>query len=96
MTYKEIISSVIGKFQSMITENSTVDEIDELQGLINEVQSLEPMFEEMDVERSKLKDKIIHMVRTQGSDETPVNASTGSKPMTIEECLAIVQSKKEA
>ena len=56
--------------------------------LIAECDSLESSYNEVVTENAKFKDTIVRMVSTQGDGNKPGDDTTGSKPKSIEECVA--------
>lgn len=90
MNFKEQLEALKGKIQARITTESSADEINEINGYVEELNSLETSYNEVVTEQAKLKDTIVRMVSTQGSSDKPKDESSGSKPMTIEECIAEV------
>ena len=88
MTFKEQLDALKGRIQAKITSESSQEQIDEITGIANELDSLELSYNEAVQEQAKLKDTIVRMVQTQGSGKKPIDESQGSKPMTIDECIA--------
>ena len=88
MTFKEMMDTLKGKIQTKIKAESTPEEIQEVNDLIAELDSLESSHNEVVTENAKFKDTIVRMVTTQGDGNKPGDDSTGSKPKSIEECVA--------
>ena len=88
MTFKEKLDALKGKFQAKIKAESTPEEIQEVNDLIAECDSLESSYNEVVTENAKFKDTIVRMVSTQGDGNKPGDDTTGSKPKSIEECVA--------
>ena len=88
MTFNEIVETLKGKLQAKIKADSTTEEIEEVNGLIAEVETLVASHNEVVIENAKFKDTIVRMVTTQGDGNKPGDDSTGSKPKSIEECVA--------
>ena len=91
MTFKEQLEALKGKFQSKIKAESTPEEIQEVNDLIAELDSLGVSHDEVVTENAKFKDTIVRMVTTEGNGKKPVDDSSGSKTMSIEEAIAEAQ-----
>ena len=89
--FKEQFDALKGKFQAKITADSTQEQIEEINGIVAELDALETSHNEVVTENAKFKDTIMRMVSTEGNSNTPQNDSTGSKSMSIEEAIAEVQ-----
>ena len=88
MTFKERLDALKGKFQAKIQAESSPEEIQEVNDLIAEMDSLDASYNEVVTENAKFKDTIVRMVSNQGDGKKPGNESGGSNPKTIEECVA--------
>ena len=88
MTFKERLDALKGNLQARIKAESTPEEIQEVNDLIAECDSLESSYNEVVTENAKFKDTIVRMVSTQGDGNKPGDDTTGSKPKSIEECVA--------
>ena len=88
MTFKERLDALKGNLQAKIKAESTPEEIQEVNDLIAECDSLESSYNEVVTENAKFKDTIVRMVSTQGDGNKPGDDTTGSKPKSIEECVA--------
>ena len=88
MTFKEQLEALKGKFQAKINPESSAEEVQEINDLIAECDSLETSYNEVVTENAKFKDTIVRMVSNQGDGKQPGNDSGGSNPKTIEECVA--------
>ena len=93
MNWKEQVEALKAKFQSKVKEDSTQEEIDEINGLIAEVDALDSAYNELEQEHAKTKTALVRMVVNQGSGDKPRDDTDGSKPKTIEECVAVVQKE---
>ena len=93
MNWKEQVEALKAKFQSKVKEDSTQEEIDEINGLIAEVDALDSAYNELEQEHAKTKTALVRMVVNQGSGDKPRDDTDGSKPKTIEECVAEVQKE---
>ena len=88
MTFKEQVDALKGKISSKITAESTQEEIDAVNGIIADIDALDTSYNELDQEHAKTKTTLVRMVVNQGNGDKPKDDSTGSKPKTIEECVA--------
>lgn len=91
MSFKEILESLKTKIQAKIKAESTPEEIQEINDLIADLDSLGTSHEELVTENAKFKDTIVRMVTTQGDGNKPEDGASGSKTMSIEEAVAEVQ-----
>ena len=89
--FKEQFDALKGKFQAKITADSTQEQIEEINGIVAELDALETSHNEVVTENAKFKDTIVRMVSTEGNGKTPQDDSSGSKSMSIEEAIAEVQ-----
>ena len=94
MTFKETLEALKGKLSAKITAESSQEEIDEVNGLVADVDSLGASHEELVNEHAKTKDTLVRMVTNQGSSDKPRDDTDGSKPKSIEECVAEELAKK--
>ena len=92
MNWKEQIEALKGKLSSKLNSKSKQEEIDEINGLIADVDALDTTYNEISQEHAKTKEALVRMVVNQGSSDKPGDDSTGSKPKSIEECVAEVQN----
>lgn len=88
MTFQEQIIALKEKVKAKIKPESSEDEIQEINGLLAEMDSLETTHNELVTENAKFKDTIVRMVTNQGDGNKPRDDTDGSKPKTIEECVA--------
>ena len=88
MTFQEQITALKEKVKAKIKPESSEDEIQEINGLLAEMDSLEATHNELVTENAKFKDTIVRMVTNQGDGNKPKDDTDGSKPKTIEECVA--------
>lgn len=88
MTFQEQITALKEKVKAKIKPESSEDEIQEINGLLAEMDSLETTHNELVAENAKFKDTIVRMVTNQGDGNKPKDDTDGSKPKTIEECVA--------
>ena len=95
MNWKEQVEALKGKFQSRITTESTPEEVNEVNDLVAEIDSLDSAYNELVQEHAKTKEALVRMVVNQGSSDKPGDESSGSKPKTIEECVAEELAKQE-
>ena len=87
-TWKEQVYALKERFQSKITAESSQEEIDETNGVIADVESLDTAYNALLEEHAKTKEALVRMVVNQGSSDKPGDESSGSKPKTIDECVA--------
>ena len=88
MTFKEKINALKQRFQSKITETSTQEEIDAVNEAVSELDSLDTEHNQLLEEHAKTKEAVVRMVVNQGSGDKPRDDTDGSKPKSIEECVA--------
>lgn len=88
MTFQEQITALKEKVKAKIKPESSEEEIQEINGLLAEMDSLEATHNELVTENAKFKDTIVRMVTNQGDGNKPKDDTDGSKPKTIEECVA--------
>ena len=91
MTFKEKIEALKSIFTAMITEESTPEFIEKINGHIAELDELSEEHNAVVTKNEKLTNTIVNMVTKEGSDKTPPDDETGSKPLSIEECIAKVE-----
>lgn len=91
MTFKEKLDALKGKIQARITADTTPEEIEEWKNFNAELDSLETEHNNVVTENAKFKDTIVKMVFTQGDGKQPGDDSSGSKPKSIEECVAQIE-----
>lgn len=95
MNWKEQVDALKAKFQGKIKEDSSQEEIEEINSLIAEVDALDSAYNELEQEHAKTKSALVRMVVNQGSGDKPRDDVDGSKPKTIEECVAEELAKQE-
>ena len=88
MSFEETLKALKGKVSAKITAESSQEEIDEVNGFVAELDSLGESHEKLVTEHAKTKDALVRMVTNQGSGDKPRDDSDGSKPKSIEECVA--------
>ena len=88
MTLQERIASLKAKFQAKIKPESTPEELDEINGLMTELDEVEKDHNVVVAENAKFKDTIVRMALNTGDGKQPADESGGSKPKSIEECIA--------
>lgn len=88
MTFKETIDALKKRFQSKITETSTQEEINAVNEAVSELDSLDTEHNKLLEEHAKTKEAVVRMVVNQGSGDKPKDDTDGSKPKSIEECVA--------
>ena len=95
MAFKDTLSSLKSKMQAMITTDSSAEQIEQINGMISELDSLDSDHTELVTSEAKLKEVVVNMVKTQGNGDKPADDSIGSKPKSIDECVAEIQRQKE-
>ena len=88
MTLAERLASLKAKLKAKIKPESSTEEINEINDLIKELDEVENSHNEVVTENAKFKDVIVRMALNTGDGKTPEDESGGSKPKTIEECVA--------
>lgn len=88
MTIKERLDSLRAKLKSRITAESKQEDIDEVNGLLSELDEIEKEHNDVVAVSAKYKDTIVNMVLNQGDGKKPKDDPDGSKPVDIEESLA--------
>ena len=88
MTLQERIASLKAKFQAKIKPESSPEELDEINGLMTELDKVEKDHNAVVAENAKFKDTIVRMALNTGNSKQPEDESGGSNPKTIEECVA--------
>ena len=87
-TLQEQISALKERFSNKITAESSPEELAEQQEISAELDDIEKSHNAVLDENAKLKATIVRMALNTGSSEKPKDESGGSKPKTIEECVA--------
>lgn len=88
MAFKDDLQALRGKIQARITKDTPAEEIESLNGIIKDIDSLGASHEQLEIEHAKTKDTLVRMVTSQGNSDKPKDEVFGSKPKTIEECVA--------
>ena len=88
MTFKEQVEALKQKLSSKITADSTPEQTEEITGIITEIDALDSAHSELETEQAKTKSALVRMVVNQGSSDKPKDDTDGSKPKTIDECVA--------
>lgn len=86
--FNEQLEALKKRIQAKIKAESTSEEIEEVNSIVAELDSLGSSHNEVVTENAKFKDTIVRMVTNQGNSDKPGDDSTGSKPKSIEECVA--------
>ena len=87
--FKETLQKIKGYFQNKITAESTPEEVNEVNAFIGDLDSMDVEHDKVITENAKFKDTIVNMVSTQGNSDKPKDESGGSKPMTMDEIIAL-------
>ena len=88
MTLKEQVQALKAKIQAKLKDDSTPEEIQEVNDIIAELDSIDSAHDGVLQEHAKTKTALVRMVVNQGSGDKPRDDTDGSKPKTIEECVA--------
>ena len=88
MSFEETLKALKGKVSAKITAESSQEEIDEINGLVADIDSLGESHELLVSEHAKTIDALVRMVTNQGDGNKPADDTDGSNPKTIEECVA--------
>ena len=88
MTLAERLASLKAKLKAKIKPESSTEEINEINDLMKELDEVENSHNEVVAENAKFKDVIVRMALNTGDGKKPEDESGGSKPKTIEECVA--------
>ena len=94
MKFKEIIEALKGENNAKINKDTAPEEIEKINKSNASLDSLVDNYNSVVEENAKLKDTIVRMVTTQGNGKQPQDDVDGSKPKTIEECIAEEMNKK--
>ena len=88
MTFKERLEALRAEVKSQIKPESSEEEITRLNGISAKLDELETDYNSVVTENAKFKDTIVRMALNTGDGKKPEDESGGSKPKTIEECVA--------
>ena len=94
-TLQEQIASLKERFSKKITSESSADELAENQEINAELDEVEKTHNAVMDENAKLKATIVRMALNTGNGDKPGDESGGSKPKTIEECVAEELAKEQ-
>lgn len=94
-TLQEQIASLKERFSKKITTESSAEELAESQEITAELDEVEKAHNAVLDENAKLKATIVRMALNTGNGDIPADESGGSKPKTIEECVAEVAKETE-
>lgn len=94
MNFKERVEALKGEFNAKITQDTAPEEIEKVNQSNASLDSLVDDYNLIVEENAKLKDTIVRMVTTQGNGNKPQDDVDGSKPKSIEECIAEELNKK--
>ena len=96
MTIKEQLDALKEKIKAKIKPESTPEDLEEYQGMLNSLDDIEKQHNEVLGVNAKYKDTIVNMVLNQGDDKTPGNPSDdGRNPKSMDELLAEFQAKQD-
>lgn len=94
--FKEVLQGIKDMIKPLLIKDDSSEE--DISNYAKIEKSLDSLQNEHDITlgvNANLRESIIHVVKNQGSSDQPVDGAEGSKPKSIEECIAEVQSKKE-
>ena len=94
-TLQEQIASLKERFSKKITSESSAEELAENQEINTELDEVEKTHNAVMEENAKLKATIVRMALNTGNGDKPGDESGGSKPKTIEECVAEELAKEK-
>lgn len=94
MKFNEIIEALKGENNAKINQDTAPEEIEKINKSNADLDSLVEAYNSVVEENAKYKDTIVRMVTTEGSGNKPKDDVDGSKPKTIEECIAEELNKK--
>ena len=87
MSFKEQLDSLRQKVKDKIKPESSQEEIDELNGMLSDIDQVETEYNTLSQENAKFKDKIVNMVLNEGDGKPPPDDPNGSKPRSMEEFI---------
>ena len=93
MNFKETLKKVKDSLLGMIKEDSSAEHIQGINNLVKDLDELGTAHNEVEIKNATLTETIKSIVSTQGNGDKPEDGASGSKPKTIEECVAEVQEK---
>ena len=94
MNFLEKVNALKEKLNAKLTAESSPEQIEEINGLVAEVDALNNDYSNLEQEHAKTKDALVRMVVTQGNGDKPKeDESGGSNPKTIEEIIAEVEKE---
>lgn len=91
MTLKEQVNALKEKFNSKLSESSTPEEIQEVNDIVKELEQIDSAHDTLLEEHAKTRSALLRLVVEEGSSDKPRDDVDGSKPKTIEECVAELQ-----
>lgn len=95
MGIKEKLDSLRARAKAQIKPESTKEEIEAYNEIINEINDIEKEHNEVLSVNAKYKDTIVNMVLKEGNSETPKDEEEGKAPQSMEEFLAEFKAKNE-
>ena len=87
MTLKERLDSLREKVKGKIKPESSQEELDEINGMLTELDEVEKSHGDLVTENAKFKDTIVRMVTTQGDDNPPPADPNGSNPRSMDQFI---------
>ena len=96
MTLKEQVQALKQRIQAKfkIDENSSPEDVQEMNDMMAELDSIDSAHDVVLQDYAKTKEAVVRMIVNQGSSDKPKDETEGSKPKTIDECVAELQGGK--
>ena len=88
MSFKEQLDSLRNRAKARIKADSPQEEIDDINAILADLDTIENDYNSLSQENAKFKDKIVNMVLNEGNDKTPPDDSSGSKPKSMEQFIS--------
>ena len=90
-TFQEKIQAIKSTLQNRITSDTPTDDITAINSIISDIDSLGSDYGKLAEEHAKTKDALVKLVTTEGNGDKPNDGAEGSKPMSIDECIAQIE-----
>ena len=87
MSFKEQLDSMRAKVKKYMKPESSKEELEELNGILADLDNVEKDYNSLSQEKDKYKEKIINMVLNEGNDDIPPDDENGRKPKSMEEFI---------
>ena len=85
--FKEKVDSLRAKLKAHIKPESSQEELDEINGMLTELDEVEKSHGDLVTANAKFKDTIVRMVTTQGDDNPPPADPNGGNPRSMEQFI---------